>query len=229
MGVCDTNKQQNSLINRGIIQELPQVPKKKNKTEDNDSQGYKTIPIELIMKSEKSICKINHGNESGTGFFLEYNSNYYLVTNYHVVSEVINNIEIEIWNKNLTKLNLNNRNIKFLPRPKDITAIQINPNEIKDIEYLKYDLISERGYNQYLNKYAICIGYPSGDLSAQSGQIKEIDKFELYYDIPTEVGSSGSPIILFNSFVIGIHKLANDEKRLNKGTFIYELIKEIKI
>ena len=42
------------------------------------------------------------------------------------------------------------------------------------------------------------------------------------------MGSSGSPIILFNTFtVIGIHKEADIDYKLNIGTFIGEVIKEI--
>ena len=87
--------------------------------------------MKKIRNAVKSICKIRHENndETGTGFFMRYNSFFFLVTNYHVVSEGLKNIEIEISNKNIINLNLNNKNKKFLPEPIDITAIQIFLNE----------------------------------------------------------------------------------------------------
>ena len=43
----------------------------------------------------------------------------------------------------------------------------------------------------------ISLGYlKSFDLAAGSGIITEINKYEFYHNIPTEDGSSGSPIIL---------------------------------
>ena len=45
---------------------------------------------------------------------MEYKSNNYLITNYHVISESIKDCEIEIWNKNIIKLDFNNRYITYL-------------------------------------------------------------------------------------------------------------------
>ena len=202
----------------------------KMKDEEN-----KLIPIKIIDNLKTALCKIKYNDEpieaNGTGFFLAYNSFCFLVTNYHVISENIKNIEIEIWNGKIMDLNLNDRYIKFLQKPKDITFIQIKENEINNITYLNYDLNYERGYNQYLNAEVLSLGYPNGkDLSTGSGKIKGIGEFEFYHNIPTENGSSGSPIILFSSLtVIGIHKAANYQRRLNKGTFIGEIIKDINI
>ena len=51
--------------------------------------------------------------------------------------------------------------------------------------------------------------------------------YEFDHDISTDVGSSGSPIILLNlMMVIGIHKNKKNEK-VNRGTFIGEIINEI--
>ena len=148
-----------------------------------------------------------------------YNQNNYLFTNYHIVSEKIKNIEIEIWNQNIIPLNLNNRYMKCIYKKDDvnidITAILFEPNEINDIEYLQYDLNFLRGYNDYLNNDVICEGYSDGDeLAVQAGKIKEIiNKSEFYHNVGTEKGSSGSPITLFESLlVIGIHKAGEEKK-----------------
>ena len=161
---------------------------------------------------------------------MNYNSFHYLITNYHVVSKGTKRIEIETWDKIIIPLILNNRYVKFLEKPKDITVIRLEPKEIKNIQYLDYDLNYIRGYNQYLNSDEISIGYPKADkLSVGSGKIKKIESCEFYHNSATDRGSSGSPIILFHSLnVVGIHKQVHKLKMLNYGTFIFEIFKEIK-
>ena len=90
------------------------------------------VPVEISNKAMKSICKITiikyPKNIYGTGFFMKISDNQeYLITNNHIISqENINDyIEIEIYNHKIIKLNLNNRDIKYYPRPKDITMIEI--------------------------------------------------------------------------------------------------------
>jgi len=67
----------------------------------------KFIPIDLINAAVKSICKItynlNGSNVKGTGFFMKIpdNSLKCLITNYHIISEKIKQIQIEINNKNI--------------------------------------------------------------------------------------------------------------------------------
>ena len=51
------------------------------------------------------------------------------------------------------KLNLNNRYIKYIKKPRDITVIEIKPTDeiYWDIEYLTYDLNYNQGYLIYKN------------------------------------------------------------------------------
>ena len=65
-------------------------------------------------------------------------------------------------------------------------------------------------------------------LAAGCGKIINIKEYEFEHNIPTEKGSSGSPIILFNLLtVIGIHKYGDLEKKINVGNFIGEILNEI--
>ena len=197
---------------------------------------HKPIPFDTIDLIRKSICKIeiklSLKEEFGTGFFFKYKSSNYLITNEHVVSKDKKSILIEIWDKTKIKINLENRFILYLEKPKDITVIELEKNEIQNVQYLDYDLNYIRGYKQYLNKDVLSIGYPKAEkLSVGSGKIKEINEnnnFEFYHNSPTDQGSSGSPIILFHSQqVIGVHKKGHKTKKLNSGTFIFEIFNEI--
>ena len=77
---------------------------------------------------------------------------------------------------------------------------------------------------------ALSLGYPFGEeLAVSSGKIKKIDGYEFEHNIPTEQGSSGSPVFLFNLLsVIGIHKYGDRAKKINIGIFIGEIFDEIK-
>ena len=190
MGICYCGRKEEVLIN-----------------------GIRPIPLDTVDKIKKSIVKIkyfyNSTESSGTGFFMRYKSYNFIITNYHVIPVKIESIEIELTNKKIIGLSLRKRFIHKIKPPKDIMIIRIKPNEIEDIQYLDYDLNYERGYEQYLNNEVFSVGYPSSNLSAGSGKIIKINDYEFCHNIPPEQGSSGSPIILFNSLVIGIHKEAD--------------------
>ena len=201
--------------------------------------GNKPISLSTANQLSKSICKIIYTNNEnknayGTGFFMLYKSLRFLISTYHVINENIKNksIEIEIHNKKKINLELKSRFIKYFERPKDISIVEIKDSDgIKDVEYLNYDLnYKEGGYSQYKKMYVLSLGFPFGEeLSIGSGKIININGYEFEHNIPTEEGSSGSPIILFNLLkVIGIHKYGDLAKRINVGTFIGEIFDEIK-
>jgi len=133
------------------------------------------------------------------------------------------------------KLNLNNYNIKYFEDPKDITVIEIkNSDEIyKDIEFLNYDRNYINGYEIYNNVDVFSIQHPLGKSAAcASGKIIKIYEYEFDHNISTDNGSSGCPIILLNDNinliqVIGIHKNSDKIEKINGGTFIGEIFKEL--
>ena len=82
---------------------------------ERDTDNGKMIPFDIIDKIRKSICKISYEkNINGTGFFiLLKNSFKCIMTNYNVISEINNIINIQINNNKNININLNNRNIKY--------------------------------------------------------------------------------------------------------------------
>ena len=164
---------------------------------------------------------------------MNYQSFKSLITAYHIINSDIENknIEIEIYNKEKINIILNNRIIKYF-KNLDISIIEIKELDIinnKDIKYIKYDLNYKEGYEQYKLIEIICLQYPGGgNLKAQIGNIKNIiNDYEFEHDIPTEEGSSGSPIIIPNiKKVIGIHTSGDIKKKINIGTFIGEIFNE---
>ena len=203
---------------------------------------HKNIPLAIFNEIAKSICKITikiEGNKDnyGTGFFMKINdSSNFLITNYHIINEGIKteNIEISIYNNKIMKLDLNNRNNKYFPKPKDITLIEIKSvDEIYNyIKFLNYDKNYTNGYNIYKDLDIFSIHCPYGEsFTCGSGKITSINNYEFYHNIPTDNGSSGCPILLLNNNmdlikVIGIHKEANITKNVNCGTFIGEIFND---
>ena len=204
---------------------------------------HKPIKIDIANTVIKSICKISikmkdQKIKNGTGFFMNIsNSIKYLITNYHVINpDLINEyIEIEIWNHKKMKLDLNNYNIKYTEEPKDITILQIkNSNEIyKDIKFLDFDKNYINGYKIYNNVDVFSINHPFEQNSAYaSGKIIKIYDYEFEHNISTDNGLSGCPIILLNENinllqVIGIQKNSDKSEKINRGTFLGEIFKEL--
>ena len=109
--------------------------------------------------------------------------------------------------------------------------MKLSDDIYKYIEFLDYDINYNRyGYIIYENADIFSIEHPYGeDAQCGSGKIIKINNYEFTHTIPTDVGSSRSPILLLNNNinlvkVIGIHKYADYSKNLNFGTFIGELI-----
>ena len=199
-----------------------------------NTDNGKMIPFDIIDKIRKSICKISYENNNGTGFFiLLKNSFKCIMTNYHVISEINKVINIQIYNNKNININLNNRNIKYYNNL-DITIIEIKESYeiLKYIEFLDYDLNYIKGYEQYKNIDIFTLQYLEKEgICAASGNIIDIlgNKYEFTHNIYTEYGSSGSPIILFNTLkVIGMHRGGDKNKKINYGTFIGEIFNENK-
>ncbi len=158
------------------------------------------------------------------------NSYIYLITCYHVIEISLNNIiKIEIWNKNMIDIELNDKS-SIIYKDLDIVLINIKELNIENIVFLYYDANYIHGYSQYQNLDIFTLSYQLGDeLVPTSGKfIKKIRKDYLFsHNIDTEGGSSGCPIILFTKKVIGIHKGYSEDEKLNVGIFIGEVMNKL--
>ena len=202
----------------------------------------KSIPVKLMNEVSKGICKIiiKETNENATGFFLDiFPSFKCLLTNYHVISQdkVDSNCIIQIENdsgqKIEIKLEKEKRYIQCFDKPIDITLIEIKNSDGIDkyFNFLDYDKNNNNGNQFYKNKNVFTLQHRLGyKLQFASGKIKKISGNEFVHNIDTDVGSSGSPIILLSDekpTVIGIHKAGNLENLENYGTFIEVIIRTI--
>ena len=169
----------------------------------------------------------------GTGFFMKISdTKKYLITNYHILSEekINQNIEIEIHNNRKMRLNMNERDIRYYPEPKDITVIEmkINDDIYNDIEFLFYDTnYIHIDYEIYKNSDIFSIYYSKEERIISSGKIININEYDFTHNLTTDYCASGSPIILNNNIdliqVMGIQKGVNILKNYNYGTFIAEI------
>ena len=211
----------------------------KSNKEDEISTGHKQIDINIALKAMKSIYNITavyyNGKNFGTGFFMKISDSLkYLITNCHILNpKLINkNIKIEWYNKKIIILNLDEYKVKYMEKPKDITAIKLkNSDDIyKDIEFLGYDLT----YLQYKYEIYNNINVFSGnDSKFVSGKIFNINGYEFDYNIDTHKGASECPILLNNNNnmnllqVIDMHKNGDKNIKTNDATFIGELMNKI--
>ena len=196
--------------------------------------GYpNVIPYESTKKTieqmEKNIFKITIGNEQATGFFckIPYNNKIVLMTNYHVIDENKNEIDIKIKEEKQNRIiDLSNR-IKYINKEYDIVIIEMNEDD-NITNYLELDDNFELN-NEYKNKTIYIIQYPEGELSVSYGILNKIcidKKYNFNHLCSTKEGSSGSPILnIKNNKLIGIHK-ESQSKNFNIGLFLSYPIKE---
>ena len=186
MGICESKPPKTAqnihMLGRENIPNEQNVPKIENRPInqnmanrqnpiDRKNNGYematsnKSVPVDIIIKARQSICKIiiiNNSNiKYGTGFFMKVSdTEKYLITNNHVISQnnINDDIKIEIHNQKSMKLNLNNRKIEYFPKPKDISIIEIKNNDeiYNDILFLDYDSNYNKGYKN-IKDIKICI------------------------------------------------------------------------
>ena len=98
---------------------------------------------------------------------------------------------------------------------------------------MDYDKNYKNGYEIYNNTDVFSINHPLGkSVACERGKIIKINDHEFEDNISTDNDSSGCPIILLKDNidliqVIGIHKNSDKSKKVNGGTFIGEIFKEL--
>ena len=204
----------------------------------------------IIDQMEKCTCKIKYGNEQGTGFFTKIPISKpdkfvpVLVLCNHTHKEKLDEkdvISVIIESEKDTKIiDIKGRNY-YTSKMYDVTIIElkdkdnISPShyiELDDrvIEDIKEENEDDNNNDKYIDETIYITQYPDGELSVSFGIIKarcEDKKYDFKHLCCTSHGSSGSPILLLNNKVIGIHKKGN--RAYNLGTFLnYPIIEFIR-
>ena len=157
------------------------------------------------------------------------NSGRYLITCYHVIENLSNNIiKIKIWNKNTFNLRLNNNSNKIY-KVLDVVLIDIKEYHIGEIDYLYYDTNYIYGFKLYENIDIFTLSYQFRDeLVPTSGRLKKkIEDYKFSHTVDIKGGgSSGCPIISFTKKVIGIHQgyRIDIESKAGIGIFIGKIV-----
>ena len=189
-----------------------------------------------LEEKENCFCKI-YGNKTGTGFFskIKYKDTLIpvLITNYHIIDnkymEENNFIKFYINNKYQIIDNINKNDIIY-PSPNendkyDIIIIKLKENDRDIINYLEIDenIFQTKSELYYKNEPIYILHYPnSREPKVSYGKgLEKINDYDMKYLCHTEPESSGGPILSYKTNkVIGIHKLFDNNKKYNIGTFL---------
>ena len=217
----------------------------------NEGHGYPIKKNEIfeLFKMERSMCKILSGEE-GSGFFCEFDNNfpikYALFTNNHVLNEfdikIGSKIKFEYFQESLFKSSYIKKEIEINENRRILTN--------KELDYTCIELFESDGITNYFkilpqlyshnrdnieNNDIFILQFPHGnDISFSEGKIQSIRKIFIKHDASTEVGSSGSPIIIRNNnnYIIGLHRggIENNKKESisNIATAFDSIIDDIK-
>ena len=149
-----------------------------------------------------------------------------LFTNNHVINKINNNIKIEYLNKKY-KLTLNRR--IYTNKNLDYTCIEILDTDIYN-NYFKMDNVIFLKKEILNNIEIFILQYPNnGPLKFQIGRIMNINNNVIKHSVPTDFGSSGSPLIKRSqlNLIIGIHH-GHDLEYYNYATPFDTIINDIK-
>jgi len=199
----------------------------------------RSLPLSLVNKAMKGVCKLRRKDMMTTGFFIELADNQrYLVTAGCFLNEQNINeyIMLELWNKKIVKFIPNNRFIRYYERPDDVAIAEIreSDNLFNDIECLNYDKnYIKAGNGIYKGQNIFSIQYPvSEEAVSASGKILNIENKTFHHNMSTSPGSAGCPVILLDINidrikVIGVHNGKDCRKKLGIGTFIGDIIHDL--
>ena len=212
--------------------------------------------IIIERQKKKSLCKIEFKTgDFANGFLCKIPGiqNPVLITNNHVLNEARiepgKEIKIYFTGENFEKIR---KTIK-IDRTRatytigkldgkeiDTTIIELRPDidELKDREFLEMDedlldLSGEDVKNIYKEKNVYVITYSGGiNLTQSIGYIHNIFKetkdnfYTICHKCITDFGSSGSPVILYNHKVIGVHRGYINSEDNNRATLLQYPIKK---
>ena len=217
--------------------DFSQIKEKDIKEEKMKSSIIPVSFLNQVISSPICICQLNFNFKKGTGFFLKINIKEIpfkicLITASHVLNEE------EIKPNNKIEINYKENNISI----KKIIIIGNNRRFItnKTLDYTCIELFQEDRINNFFNidtdtleeikEKDIYIFYPHNDSpSLSQGKIVSINNYKIWHNCYTELGSTGSPILSYNSLVIGIHLGQGPNKEINIGILIKDILEDIKI
>ena len=200
-------------------------------------------PIEFrnmirYLEKKDAVCKLIAGH--GTGFFCKFKVNgrimKALFTNNHVLDEDLikeNSIIQLSHNDKIKEIKITYDRFKCTNDDLDYTCIEIFDNEDYN-NFLEIDdnIKCQNPNVQYGNKLGVVYQFPDNqDISCGEGFIEGIKKVNdnniIIHKIITDIGASGSPIVLSDNLkVIGIHCRRKNNGR-NEGIYFKNILYDI--
>ena len=200
--------------------------------EQNTIFDFNKLFKAMNQKFNKTVCRLkingkkNEKQIFGTGFFCSIPSKHMkvLLTNNHLINDDFlkdqKELDFSICLKEKEenkKINLELERFKFTDSVNDFTIIEIlDEDEIDDFLTFDENFIKD---NNLLDKEVFALQYPrEKGISISFGKILEYKPDNsLIYDIGTDKGSSGCPIISVNDLtVLGLHKAGGHKNIKNK-------------
>ena len=191
----------------------------------------------------QNVCKLEILDKNikkyASGFFCHIQSKEIrvLITNSHIINEqFLKNVKeltiyFDVSDEEIKKIiNLDFDRLKYTNETLDITIIEILDEDLIDSFFeIDENFIKNK---KFLNETVFNLQFPQGgDLNISFGKILQTYKENKFlYNAGSGMGSSGSPIILFEDFtVIGIHKGVKKNKndfmlKINKGIYLDKII-----
>lgn len=182
------------------------------------------LSVELIMKVSRSVCKITMISGTGSGFLgkvLKRDTGQYsygLFTNNHVLNEesLAGGNSITLSFDSFEGEQVKNKTVRIDVDPLfrftcpvlDVSFIELSKEVVDHLQSMKCNflLVSAR-WSGTSGEKLVMLQYPGGSsVHFAQGTFKRMHGFDIFHQVSTDYGSSGSPLVRPDGVVVGLHK-----------------------
>lgn len=195
------------------------IDDQQNGKPDSTSKHEEQSGVDVITNISLSMCEVDKNGSGFLGRFMFSDIYYYgLFTNNHILSdEILANEEIVTISMGVIdqKIQLEMKNtFRFTCHLLDATFVQFNEDLVQRLEALKCHFLTIHSNWMGVNGGQVMVvqHYGGSDLQVAQGVFESFHGFDIFHRVLSDFGSAGSPVVLHDGRVVGMHKRMSTDR-----------------